>query len=693
MTRKLTFLILALFALISGPGWGQNTATATLTTGDYTWTCTNHVTSQIVNGITFSFSGGSTDPTYYADGLRTYEGCNITISSENTISEIVFTYTISNSGCLKNPTVGTWDNSTKTWTGNANSIGLTVGHSSGTKNGQVKITQIVVTYSAGDTPSITVNPSTITWDNKPINEELSETISVSQANLTDDITISSNIGTVTPSTIAVGGEETDVTFTYTPTTTGDFEGTITFTSGETTETVTVSGSAYDPSQITTYEKVTSADDLVAGASYILVCPTKNKAAGAMGANAYFSSEDATLSDNNTATSQNAIELVLGGTTGAWTFTTSEGLIGTTAAKSLNHTGTETTTWTIVITSDEATITSTNTSYGSIKYNASSPRFLNYASGQTAVALYKKVNSSSVATPTFTPAGGIYTTAQNVTITCATEGASIRYTTNGDEPTSSSTLYENPIPVSTTTTVKAIAYVGDEASNVATATYTILTPLTTMDEIFAAATEAGSIATDILVTFDDWVISGVKNDNAYLTDGTKGLIIYESGHGFEVGDILTGTVSCKVQLYQGSAELIALTSESEGLTVTKDGSVYPVTMTIDQITSGVYTGAVITIENVTYNSSDELLSDGTNTIKPYNKLYSDMLFTNDKEYNVTGVYLQYNDTKEIMPRKAEDIYLIPATEYNIELIQPLLGGGTISADKDKAAAAVNWIVGL
>ena len=168
-------------------------------------------------------------------------------------------------------------------------------------------TKIEITYSTGSStdPSITINPAEITWDNSPINVQLSETISVSQANLTSDITIASTIGNVSPSTIAAGENATDVTLTYIPTTTGDFEGEITFTSGETTETVTVSGSAYDPSQITTYEKVTSADDLVAGASYILICPTKNKAAGAMGANAYFSSEDATLSDNNTATSQNA----------------------------------------------------------------------------------------------------------------------------------------------------------------------------------------------------------------------------------------------------------------------------------------------------------------------------------------------------------------------------------------------------
>ena len=80
---------------------------------------------------------------------------------------------------------------------------------------------------------------------------------------------------------------------------------------------------------------------------------------------------------------------------------------------------------------------------------------------------------TVATPTFSPAGGTYTEAQNVTINCTTSGANIYYTTNGDNPTESSTLYEGPISVSETTTIKAIAVKsGMNNSEVAEATYTI-----------------------------------------------------------------------------------------------------------------------------------------------------------------------------------------------------------------------------
>ncbi len=336
----------------------------------------------------------------------------------------------------------------------------------------------------------------------------------------------------------------------------------------------------------------------------------------------------------------------------------------------------------VITYSDNSVFMTNGGGAVMRFNSTSNqmRFRFYKStsysSQQPVQLYKKVESgNAVATPTFSPAAGTYAEAQNVTISCETEGATIFYTTDGTTPDTLSTVYSTPISISETTTVKAIAMkVGLNNSSVATATYTIEAPLTTMDEIFAKATAAGSTATSVTITFNNWVVTGVAGSNAYLTDGTKGLIIYGSGHGFTVGDHLTGTASCKVQLYQGSSELTNLKTTTTGLTVTPGTTVEPVVMTIGQITSGVYTGAVITINNVSYDGTDAVLSDGTNTIKPFNKLYSGMSFTDGESYNVTGLYLQYNAVKEIMPRNAGDIELVqtPGTQVATPTFSPEAG---------------------
>ncbi len=79
----------------------------------------------------------------------------------------------------------------------------------------------------------------------------------------------------------------------------------------------------------------------------------------------------------------------------------------------------------------------------------------------------------VAAPIFTPVSGTtFTSTQNVTIGCATDGASIYYTTDGTEPTTASTLYSGEFTVTATTTIKAIAVKdGMTDSAVVTATYT------------------------------------------------------------------------------------------------------------------------------------------------------------------------------------------------------------------------------
>gem|GEM_PF-4164296 len=99
----------------------------------------------------------------------------------------------------------------------------------------------------------------------------------------------------------------------------------------------------------------------------------------------------------------------------------------------------------------------------------------YDGGATATATASfTVNAmDTVDIPSFRPAEGEYKEAQNVTISCATEGATIYYTTDGSEPTVNSTLYSIAISVSATTTIKAVAVKdGMKNSEVASATYTI-----------------------------------------------------------------------------------------------------------------------------------------------------------------------------------------------------------------------------
>ncbi len=85
-------------------------------------------------------------------------------------------------------------------------------------------------------------------------------------------------------------------------------------------------------------------------------------------------------------------------------------------------------------------------------------------------------AAPVAAPTFSPPGGTYSADQSVTLSCATTGAAIHYTTNGSTPTAASPTYATPISVAgygTTMTIKALAVkAGMIDSAVASAAYSI-----------------------------------------------------------------------------------------------------------------------------------------------------------------------------------------------------------------------------
>ena len=99
-------------------------------------------------------------------------------------------------------------------------------------------------------------------------------------------------------------------------------------------------------------------------------------------------------------------------------------------------------------------------------------------------------AARVATPTFSPAGGNYTSAASVTISDLTAGATIYYTTNGTPPTTASTVYTGPISVTATETIQAIAVAsGFSQSAVASSTYTIM-PLGPAPTLTSASPNSG-----------------------------------------------------------------------------------------------------------------------------------------------------------------------------------------------------------
>ena len=314
----------------------------------------------------------------------------------------------------------------------------------------------------------------------------------------------------------------------------------------------------------------------------------------------------------------------------------------------------------------------------------------YTSSAPIYSEFSTTCSAAPDAPVFSVGTGTYNAAQTVSIT-AEEGATIHYTLNGNDPTDKSDVYSSALTISETTTLKAIAVKDGIASTVTTATYTINLPLTTIDQIFAKATAVGSTATTVEIIMGGWTVSGANDKNVFVTDGTKGFIIYKSdeGHGFVAGDVLSGTVACKVQLFKGSAELTELTSTTSGLTVTPGGTVTPVTLDAAGITAltGVNTGSVIKINGTCTLEDSKYYVAG---VQLYNTLYEFQTLEPSAEYNVTGVYQLYTTTKEILPRQEADIEKIeslPTATISIaDITMEVEETKTITATIYPAAAA-------
>jgi hypothetical protein len=132
----------------------------------------------------------------------------------------------------------------------------------------------------------------------------------------------------------------------------------------------------------------------------------------------------------------------------------------------------------------------------------------------------------VAAPAFSVAGGTFTSAQTVSISSSTGGASVRYTTDGSTPSETAgTLYSSPVTISATATLQAIAYAsGMTDSAITGATYTIGSAPVTLnfeaESISYTATGAtASVQTDTNSSGGKWVELAATGSTGQYIDFT------------------------------------------------------------------------------------------------------------------------------------------------------------------------------
>ena len=151
---------------------------------------------------------------------------------------------------------------------------------------------------------------------------------------------------------------------------------------------------------------------------------------------------------------------------------------------------------------------------------------NEESVKTSVYTIIESSDSTAPTTTASPVGGTYTSTKNVTLTCSDGGGvgcdKTYYTTDGNDPTTSSSIYSSSINITTTTTLKFFSIdLAENSESINTEVYTIqlnggdsTAPTTT------ASPSGGAYITEqsVTLTCDDGGGSGCAN-TYYTTDGS------------------------------------------------------------------------------------------------------------------------------------------------------------------------------
>ena len=300
-------------------------------------------------------------------------------------------------------------------------------------------------------------------------------------------------------------------------------------------------------------------------------------------------------------------------------------------------------------------------YYKIIYNltisATSNKFLQFISAE----LYKDEGGGqqeTVATPTFTPEEGTYYEPQSVSISCATDGATICYTTDGTEPTENSSQYSVPLTISETTTLKAKAFKsGYTASAVATATYTFPTLVTIAQAKALAVNEYAMV---------QGIVNFIDNRNVYVQDATGGICLFLNSNtvpsALALGDMVQAYG--KRANYNGLFELSNINGGNESeFSILSSGNTLPLAVkTIAEVNEGGSDALQcmrVKIENATIGAintnGNTPLTQGESAINIY-KVPSLTGIEEGDQVDVIGV-IGYFNAAQIRVASADDITLI------------------------------------
>jgi len=151
----------------------------------------------------------------------------------------------------------------------------------------------------------------------------------------------------------------------------------------------------------------------------------------------------------------------------------------------------------------------------------------------------KFKEVTVSKPTFSPGGGTYNTEQTIEMSTPTDGATIYYTMDDTTPTENDNQYTTPINISSTTTLKAVAYKDGDTSDVTTAQYVLKVATPQFDPTGGSYespqdVEISTVTPDADIYYTTDGTTPTENDNLYTNPVTIDVDTTLKARGYKSG---------------------------------------------------------------------------------------------------------------------------------------------------------------
>lgn len=180
--------------------------------------------------------------------------------------------------------------------------------------------------------------------------------------------------------------------------------------------------------------------------------------------------------------------------------------------------------------------------------------------------------------------------------------------------------------------------------------------------------------EYLINLSNAVVTYVNGLNAYIQDGTAGMLVYKSGHGLVAGQSISGKVKAELTLFNGLYELTSF--DTAEATITDGAEIPTTTVTVAELLANPakYESMRVKVENVTaesaFTSRKANVVSGENTLGLYQREPdAQFTFAAGDALDVTGYPGMFKEDVQLNVWEVEDVTVLGNEPPTPPVVEP------------------------